>query len=91
MFNWRRLFYPAPAPVPNVQAKVYHEGDFDIEGLPVFSIERDARQDVTILGIIADKAEDGVLTWVLPISPAAHNALVRRFRAKLAINQPTKA
>ena len=64
--------------------KTYPECEFHIEGKDVFSIERDTKQDVTIIGFTNSQGEDG--EWNLPISPQAHDALVRRFRAK--IGQP---
>ncbi len=69
-------------PQPPIAPKVYAEADFDIEGKPVFSVERDTRRDITIIGHLmypSGKPHE----WFLPVSPQAHDALVRRFRIKL--------
>ncbi len=90
MSIWDRVFArikPGPSP-QRLAPKTYPEGEFDIEGMPVFSVERNVRKDVTIIGFHNEKADDGHTEWHLPISPAAHAELARRFRAKLGLPLP---
>lgn len=49
----------------------------------MFSVERNASLDATVIGYTRGA---GVEEWYLPVSPAKHDELVRRFRAK--IGQP---
>ncbi len=70
-------------------AKTYPECEFNIEGKDVFSIERDTYRDITLIGFTDNNGEN--VTWNLPISPQAHDALVRRFRAKIGQPAITKA
>lgn len=72
-----------PPAAPEAPLKTYADADFDIEGMPVFSIERDTRKDVTIIGYRSPTAPGGNVEWHLPVSPTAHDALLRRFRTKM--------
>ncbi len=75
------FFRHTPQPI---SPKVYAEGEFDIEGMPVFSVERDMRRGLTIICFThGTRTEE----WNLPVSPVKHDDLVRRFRAK--IGQPS--
>jgi len=79
---WRRKASPAASPKP------YSDGEFDIEGREVFSIERDTEADHTVIGWFVPDGDTGNWSnqeWYLPVSPAKHDELVARFRAKLAV------
>ncbi len=65
--------------------KVYPDGEFDIEGARVISVERDTRQDVTVICVRSWLPDRDEVEYYLPVSPTVHNELVRRFRVKLKL------
>jgi hypothetical protein len=81
--------WPFTKRIPTATPKRYPDCEFDIEGVPVISIERDTQLDQTLIGY---RASDGTLEeWLLPVSPQAHDAFVRRFRAKLGLTSATSS
>lgn len=57
--------------------------EFDIEGMDVFSIERNYDDQMTIIGYL-DKARD-IKTWHLPCLESEHCGFVKRLRIHLGL------
>jgi hypothetical protein len=60
----------------------FHDGEFDIEGENVVSVERSADGNYTLIGLRRCRRQK-IDAWYLPVSPEKHADLVRRFRSKL--------
>jgi hypothetical protein len=64
----------------SVEARVQEDGDFDIENMPVFAVER--LNGRTFIGVnFGAQNQDG--EWSLDVPISKHDDLVKRFRKKL--------
>jgi len=73
LFSWTKTETKITPP------RRFDHAEFDIEGMHVFSVERDDGQ--TIIGYFAGAK---VRQWFLPCSPEKHLDLVARLQAKIA-------